>query len=307
MRASRLLAASVLAALAVAPAARAAVDAFIWFENSDIKGESHDAKHPGWIEVSSFQLQQLRNEVSNSTSIGRATGGAGAGKVSFHEFQITKKVDKASPKLFEAATKGKHIPNVTIEMRKAGGDQQEYLVIKLQDVFISSYRAGGARGEGPEESMTLVFGAVKWEYTPQRTPTPGLRTAQVAGAAGGIVIIPNAITKVTPSAASANAGQALTFAVEGTGTCNRSAIDFGDGTVVEYPFVSGKSTPAPTHAYTKAGTFEIKVWGRGDPWAHLTAARRFRTRSSAPGHATASVVIHQPLAVAPGVAPAVRK
>ena len=166
MRARRLLvAASVLAALAVAHGANAAVDAFIWFEGGGIKGECTDPKQPGWLEVTSTQLDQFRG-----ASIGSATGGAGAGKVTFNPFTITRKVDKASPKLFEAATKGKHFSNVTIEMRKAGGGQQEYLVIKLQDVLISSYRTGGPRGEGPEESMTLNFTHVAFQNSPGPPP-----------------------------------------------------------------------------------------------------------------------------------------
>src|SRR5664279_5907615 len=78
------------AGLVFAPVARAAVDAFIWFEG--IAGESRDPQHMGWMEVSSFQLQQIRN----TAGVGSATGGAGSGKVSVHDISITKSTDKAS-------------------------------------------------------------------------------------------------------------------------------------------------------------------------------------------------------------------
>lgn len=177
MKPSRVSAALLLAAgLVLAPAARAAVDAFIWFEG--IAGESRDPQHLGWTEVSSFQLQQIRNSVG----IGSATGGAGAGKVSVHDISITKHVDKSSPTLMKFCTSGKHIPNATISMRKAGGGQQEYLVIKLHDVFVSSYRSSGAGG-GATETFTLSAADATMQYP----PTPRTNPAAVAPAPVGSV------------------------------------------------------------------------------------------------------------------------
>lgn len=93
MNAPRFLAAApVLALLILAPAARAA-DAFLKIEG--VPGGSGDPHHVGWIEVSSSQLDQIRN----AAGIGSATGGAGAGKVKFNEFTIKKTSDKATPKL----------------------------------------------------------------------------------------------------------------------------------------------------------------------------------------------------------------
>lgn len=269
----------IAAALVLAGPAPAALNAYMKIDG--VPGDSMESKHMGWIEVSSAQLDEIRN-----STIGSATGGAGAGKIRFNEFTIKKTSDKATPKLLEAAVKGKVFHEVVLHLRKAGGGQQEYLVIKLENVLVSSFRAGGPGGAGPEESMSLSFSRATLQDP--------------------VATIPRTITKVTPSAAAANTGQVLTFAVEGTGTCDRSAIDFGDGTVAEYPFVSGKSAPAPTHAYTKAGTFEVKVWGRGDPWAHLKSAPH-PNEVVCSGHASASVAIRQPLAVAPALAPATRK
>jgi len=42
------------------------------------------------------------------------------GGAAHSEFQVVKLIDKASPKLYEAACKGTHIPEVTIEMWSAG-------------------------------------------------------------------------------------------------------------------------------------------------------------------------------------------
>jgi type VI secretion system Hcp family effector len=39
-------------------------------------------------------------------------------KVSHSELSVTKKTDQSSPKLYEATSKGKHFPKVSIEMSK---------------------------------------------------------------------------------------------------------------------------------------------------------------------------------------------
>ncbi len=98
----------------------------------DIKGESTDSKHKDEIEVLAWSWG-----VVQSGSIGHG-GGGGAGKASFHDFSFVHTIDKASPLLMKACATGTHIKDATITVRKAGKGQQEYLVIKLTDVLITS-------------------------------------------------------------------------------------------------------------------------------------------------------------------------
>jgi type VI protein secretion system component Hcp len=49
----------------------------------------------------------------------------------------------ASSKLMLACAKGEHFKEAKLTMRKAGGTQQEYLVIKMSDVLVSSYQVNG--------------------------------------------------------------------------------------------------------------------------------------------------------------------
>jgi type VI protein secretion system component Hcp len=60
------------------------------------------------------------------TNIGSNSTGAGAGKVTFNPFSITRKVDKSSPNLYQQTSTGKHIPAGKITTRKAGGDPVVY-------------------------------------------------------------------------------------------------------------------------------------------------------------------------------------
>lgn len=103
------------------------------------------------------------NFVNQAASSG---GGGGAGKVRFREFTITKKTDTASPKLALFCANGKHIPKVTITMRKAG---KTYLTYTLSDVLISSYQTGGSsKSDQPTESLSLNFTSVEVKYSTQK-------------------------------------------------------------------------------------------------------------------------------------------
>ena len=197
MNARRTLATALVfaAGLLLALPASAAVDAFIWFDEPSLKGASTDANHKGWHEVSSFQFEQVR---SAATTIGSATGGAGSGraregKVSVHDISVTKHTDSSSPKLMLFCANGKHIPSATLSMRKAGGTQQEYLVIKLKDVLVSRYQAGGAGHGGEVGTETFTLNAM--DATVEYTPTPSSR-APVKVAPGAA---PAALVAHTPT------------------------------------------------------------------------------------------------------------
>jgi type VI secretion system secreted protein Hcp len=153
-------------------------DAFLKLDG--IKGESADAKHKGEIDIKSFSWGMSQSGV-------QATGGGGgAGKVKVHDFSITKTTDASSPLLFLNCASGAHIKEANFVVRKAGGEQLEYLKIKLTDVLVSSYkpatvgpsipgsnvegsasRLSGPGDEGPEERVTLNFAKVEFQYQAQ--------------------------------------------------------------------------------------------------------------------------------------------
>ena len=60
---------------------------------------------------------------------------------------IVHTIDKASPLLLKACATGEHLKEATITHRKAGKGQQEYLIIKMNDVIITGVVHGGT-GEG---------------------------------------------------------------------------------------------------------------------------------------------------------------
>ncbi len=134
----------------------------IFAKIGDIKGESVDAKHKDEIEVLSFSWG-LTN--SGSTTAG---GGGGAGKATFQDISIVHKIDKASPLLMQACATGAHLKEATITHRKAGKDQQDYLIVKMNDIIITGVTDGDASGQGGSETISLAFAKIDLEYKPQK-------------------------------------------------------------------------------------------------------------------------------------------
>ena len=87
-----------------------AIDTFIWFvQQSGMQapvGETQDAAFKaGGAGLDgdpnpAFELKDWSFKVSNKSTIGSATGGAGGGKAEFGEFTVSKLVDSASTDFF---------------------------------------------------------------------------------------------------------------------------------------------------------------------------------------------------------------
>ena len=127
----------------------------------DIKGESLDAKHKNEVEVLSWSWG-----LAQTGSMGYGSGG-GTGKASFNDFHFTHYVDKASPVLMKACATGEHIKDATITVRKAGKGQQEFLIVKMNDIIITSVNPSGS-GEEIMESVAMQCSKVDLEYKPQK-------------------------------------------------------------------------------------------------------------------------------------------
>ena len=124
-----------------------------------IEGESADAKHKNQIELESFSF-------SESQSGTFASGGGGAGKVQMQDFNFTMKVSKASASLAVACASGQHIKKAVLTARKAGGTQQDFYIVTMSDLLVSSYQIHG-HGAGelvPIDQVSLNFAKIEWKY-----------------------------------------------------------------------------------------------------------------------------------------------
>jgi type VI secretion system secreted protein Hcp len=133
----------------------------IFAKLGDIKGESLDDKHKDEIEVLSISWG-----VSNSGSMAFG-GGGGEGKATFHDLSFVHRFDKASPILMQSCANGAHLKEGTITLRKAGKGQQEYLIVKMNEIIVTAVQPSIANNE-PSESVSLSFSKVAVEYKPQK-------------------------------------------------------------------------------------------------------------------------------------------
>jgi type VI secretion system secreted protein Hcp len=140
----------------------AQVDYFLKFDG--IKGESADAKHKDEIDVEAWSWGE--------THAARPAGGGGGvgGKVAMQDFHFVMRMNTASVSLMKACATGEHIKEATLTARKAGKGQQEFLVVKMNDVLISSYQTGGSEGGDPvpTDQVSFNFAKIDVEYKRQK-------------------------------------------------------------------------------------------------------------------------------------------
>jgi len=147
------------------------IDAYL--QLGDIRGESQDDKHKGWIEVTGVHwgVSQPR-----ATAVSTA-GGHTSGKADVHEVIFDKLADIASPILFQTCAMGKTIPKARFEFFRADGDgaRVKYFEIELENVMLSNVTPTSANGGIITEKVHLASSKFKCSYVQQK----------IGGGAGG--------------------------------------------------------------------------------------------------------------------------
>jgi len=152
-----------------------AFDTYISIDTVD--GEATQAKHEKWIEIYSFSWG-----ASNPTTVGSGSTGLSAGKVSVSSFNVMKKTETSSAKLFAGCCAGQHFPTATVEMSKAtgtSGEQQVFLKYLFTDVMVESIQWSGSSGgdDTPTESVSMAFAKVAITYSKQDEATGAMSAA----------------------------------------------------------------------------------------------------------------------------------
>jgi type VI secretion system secreted protein Hcp len=138
----------------------------------DIKGESQDSGPPSHVDDIEF--------LSFSWGATNPASSGGGGQVNINDFTIVKNTDLSSPILFQKCCTGEKIDSAIVTLRAATGQFVEFLVITLNDVYITSYQTSGqADGSLPMESISLSFDKCHMTYNnpdptaPAQGPTDG--------------------------------------------------------------------------------------------------------------------------------------
>lgn len=156
MKSKKVRAATAATAMAVSvlssPAAHSAHDMFI--KIGAIQGEAQDKTYKDWIDVLSWSW--------GMTQSGRAEDG-----LCVDDLEIVKSIDLATPELIVSGAFGDFIPRARLAVvsDQAGG-RQEFLVIDMKAVLITSYSTSGISDEDrPLEKVRLSFEEAQGTYT----------------------------------------------------------------------------------------------------------------------------------------------
>ena len=115
-----------------------------------------------------FPLMDFKAGWQNPTTIGSAATGAGAGKVSFKQFTVTRTVDSQSPRLWRNMAAGAHYGTAHVVVRRTPAEPP-YLAYTFGTVFTTDITLDAGGDEGPAEILTFVYGAMQFSVLGQGT------------------------------------------------------------------------------------------------------------------------------------------
>ena len=117
-----------------------------------------------------FEIEDFSFDIEQTLNIGSQSTGAGAGKVTFNPFSITRKVDIISPQLFQQACSGTPFEHVALALpRSAGGRgsaDQIYLVFNFKLVAVKTI-SWSYDDESPKENVSFEYGGLQVKYAGQ--------------------------------------------------------------------------------------------------------------------------------------------
>lgn len=122
----------------------------IYLQLPGIPGEALDRDHKDWIELTSATWGVEQS--------GRPAGGAGsgAGRSTQHPLVVSAPTSTATPLIFEAVTKGLHLPTATLEVvRAAQGRGAVAIRWEFEDVRVFRLDISGA-APGFDDQFELV-------------------------------------------------------------------------------------------------------------------------------------------------------
>jgi type VI secretion system secreted protein Hcp len=127
------------------------------------------------VEDYSFDIEQVLNIGSQST-------GAGAGKITFNPFSITRKIDRSSPVLFDMACSGTAFKQVSLALRKSAGGMTSGVIFLRFDFKLAAVKtiSWSHDDEAPKETTTFEYGGMLIRYC-QQNADGSLNTAIPGG------------------------------------------------------------------------------------------------------------------------------
>jgi type VI secretion system secreted protein Hcp len=136
-----------------------------------------------------FEIDDFSFDIEQVLNIGSQSSGAGAGKVTFNPFQVTRKTDRLSPRLFTMCCAGQHFEQVSLFLRRAGGAASTgaganqssgttFLRFDFALVAVKTISWSGSDGdEACKEELQFEYGALQVRYVQQGADGKPMTTA----------------------------------------------------------------------------------------------------------------------------------
>ena len=167
-----------------------AIDGYMYFQNYDNAYEPSESqvdrttinpKDKMWTDpnlgfkaacdaTGLYEVEDFSFDIEQTLNIGSQSTGAGAGKVTFNPFSITRKIDRFSPLLFQASCSGTPYQKVALGLKKSAGGNTSgviYLAFIFKLVAVKTI-SWSYDDEAPKETTTFEYGGLQVHYSPQK-------------------------------------------------------------------------------------------------------------------------------------------
>ncbi len=116
-----------------------------------------------------FEIDDYKFDIENTLNIGSQSTGAGAGRITFKEFSITRKIDKSSPTFFQMACSGTSFKLVYLCLRKSsGGETAGRIFLRFDFKLVAVQTISWSHDdESPKEEVTFQYGGLQIRYSQQ--------------------------------------------------------------------------------------------------------------------------------------------
>ena len=128
-----------------------------------------------------FEVETFNFDIEQTLNIGSQSRGAGAGKVTFNAFNITRKIDISSPIIYQMACSGTPFQLVSLGFRKSGGaDVSGFMNLRFDFKLVAVKTISWEHDdESPKETMAFEYGGLIMRYCQQKAD--GTLLGAVAG------------------------------------------------------------------------------------------------------------------------------
>jgi type VI secretion system secreted protein Hcp len=113
-----------------------------------------------------FEVEDYSFDIEQVLNIGSQSKGAGAGKVTFNPFSITRPIDKSSPIIYQMACSGTPFSQVGLGLRKgSGGDTSGQFFLSFTFKLVAVKTIAWSHDEtSPKETITFEYGGLQVRY-----------------------------------------------------------------------------------------------------------------------------------------------